>query len=293
MNIIKKGVRYTAINIKKRLYKGHAPDFIIAGAQKSGTSSLYHYLSLHPNLLASTPKEVRYFDRDDNFQKGKEWYHRSFINLNSYKKNYLCFEATPEYLYRSFAAKRMYQEYPDLKIIIILREPVKRAYSAWNMNRDFKEGNIPRVLLLKNGYIHDRQHNLFKELYAGDHFPSFEEAIDSELLKIENNSELEEPAFLRRGIYLPQIKRYHDLFGHENVLILGFKDLLQNKEKTLNKVLKFLGLEESDWSFLKDEIKNARNYTEKMSAEMEEKLISFYKPHNKELFNYLGTNINW
>src|SRR5690606_31670006 len=121
--------------------------------------------------------------------------------------------------YRSFAAERMYNEYPELKIIMMLRDPVKRAYSSWNMYRDFpfKFQKLPGKLASKNGYVHDRQNNLVKELYNGERFPTFEEAVASEMLKIDTNSILEEPSFLRRGVYLPQIKRYHDLFGKDKV----------------------------------------------------------------------------
>ena len=276
------------IYIKKRTLKKHPPDFIIVGAQKSGTSSLHYYLSQHPNLLASTPKEVRYFDRDDNFKKGKNWYHRSFINLHGDKKDYLCFEATPEYLYRSCAAQRMYQQYPNLKIIMILRHPVKRAYSAWNMYKHFVE-----VKRIPKAYVHKKENNLVTEFYKAKKFPSFEEAIASEIIKIENNSNLEEPGLLRRGIYLPQIKRYHDLFGKDKVLILGTNDLKQNRKDGLNKVLKFLNLNESDWNFIHDEKKNIGNYSEKMSKETENSLCAFYEPYNVALFKYLGTTINW
>jgi hypothetical protein len=74
-------------NVKKKIKSliyhtlpGHKPDFIIVGAQKAGTSSLHYYLSQHPKLVASRPKEVHFFDRDENFNKGRGWYHQAFKN---------------------------------------------------------------------------------------------------------------------------------------------------------------------------------------------------------------------
>jgi hypothetical protein len=285
---IKSAIRKSTIYIKKRTFKKHPPHFIIAGAQKSGTSSLYYYLAQHPNLLASTPKEVRYFDRDDNFRKGKKWYHRSFININRDKKDFLCFEATPEYLYRSSAAQRIHQEYPNLKIIIILRNPVKRAYSAWNMYKHFLE-----VKRIPQAYAYKKENNLVTEFFKAKEFPSFENAVDAEMIKIETKSQLEEPGLLRRGTYLPQIKRYHDLFGKDKVLVLGVGDLKQNRKEVLNRILKFLNLEESDWDFLQDEKINIGKYFDKMSKETEERLNKFYEPHNTALFEYLGIKLNW
>lgn len=292
MNFVERCIKSIATKsityIKKRILKKHPPDFIIAGAQKSGTSSLHYYLSQHPNLLASTPKEVRYFDRDDNFRKGKQWYHRSFVNLHADKKNYLCFEATPEYLYRSYVPQRIHQEYPHLKIIIIVRDPIKRAYSAWNMYKHFfKVKRIPQAYVLK------KENNLVTEFFKTKEFPSFEEAVTSEMIKIENNSNLEEPGLLRRGIYLPQIKRYHDFFGNDQVLIFGTGDLKQNKKETLNKVLNFLNLQECDWNFLPNEKRNIGDYSEQISKETNDKLCVFYEPYNAALFEYMGTKINW
>lgn len=292
MNLCKRTVRF----IKRRMSKGRQPDFIIVGAQKSGTTSLHYYLSHHPKLLASTPKEVRYFDRDDNYKKGKKWYHKAFVNLSNRQGSLLCFEATPEYIYRSYAAQRMYETYPDLKIIMILRDPVKRAFSAWNMYRDFPikfQDKLPGNLSSKNGYIYDRQNNLVEELYRTDRFPTFEEVVDSEMVKINSQSELEEPSIIRRGIYLPQVLRFHELFGKDNVLILGFKDLVSDKEGVLNSILRFLDLEECQWNFVDDEKKNVRSYPEKMSDELEDRLSKFYAPHNQELFKYLGYKVNW
>lgn len=291
-----KKIKKTGKNILDAIFPGNEPDFIIVGAQKAGTSSLHHYLKQHPEIIGSRPKEVRYFDRDDNYRKGKKWYEKAFKDYKNPFRNGLYFEATPEYLYRSFSAERMHAYKPDLKIIIIMREPVKRAYSSWNMYRDFPikfKGKLPGMLEAEEGYIHDRENNLVKELYTAETFPTFEETTTAEIQKIKTNSTLEEPSFLRRGIYLPQIKRYHDLFGKEQVLVLGFKDLIKNKVETLNKIMLFLGLEKHNWGFLDDEKKNVRTYPKKISSEMEEKLMDFYKPYNEALFDYLETKINW
>jgi len=113
------------------LFSGHKPDFLIVGAQKSGTTSLFSYLEERRGFVGSKPKEVHYFDREDNFLKGEGWYHSHFIKRSGQKG--LIFEASPEYLSRSKVPPRLKAYNPDLKIIILLREPISRAYSAWNM----------------------------------------------------------------------------------------------------------------------------------------------------------------
>src|SRR5690606_27544579 len=107
------------------------------------------------------------------------------------------------------------------------------------------------------------------------------------------NSILEEPSFLRRGVYLPQIKRYHDLFGKDKVLIIGFKDLKDDKKIVLNRVLEFLNVEHSEWDFISDEKKNVRSYPTSMTHEMETKFKAFYVHYNTRLVEYVGYKIKW
>jgi len=273
---------------------GNLPKFMIIGAQKAGTTSLHYYLSQHASLIGSRPKEVNFFSHDNNFEKGINWYRQAFVNIKSPLKKLTSFEATPEYLYRKNVAERLYQFNPDLKVVILLRDPVKRAFSAWNMYKYFgeREKGIPRQFY--TNYCKDRDNNIYKELYGGANFPTFEEAIDSELEKLHSESELEEPSFLRRGIYLPQIEKYINLFGRDNVLILGFKDIVaKDKSEVLNEICNFVGLPLKDWSQVRDDKTNSRRYQEPISEKMIEKLQSFYQPHNEALFEFLGKKINW
>jgi hypothetical protein len=115
---------------------GNLPDFIIIGAQRCGTTSLYNYLTQHPLILSALRKEVHYFD--NNFHKGVSWYQAFFplISLrNGYAKilsidnSHLTGEATPYYLFHPLTPKRIAGLLPQVKLIVILRNPVDRAYS--------------------------------------------------------------------------------------------------------------------------------------------------------------------
>lgn len=278
----------------KGFLPGQSPNFIIVGAQKSGTTSLHYYLDQHPDITGSQPKEVRYFDRDENYyHRDQNWYEKAFIDIKRPFKGGHFFEATPEYLYRKSVPERIYNYDPNMKIIILLREPVARAYSSWNMYKSFpsRPSGLPKVFY--SGYYEDKDNNIMKELYSSNTFPSFELCVESEMKKIKLNSELEEPSFLRRGIYLPQIKRYHKYFGRGQVLILGFKDLIQYQEKTLNEILDFLGIQKNDWSFLNNKKRNSRSYGEKINKQTETYLKDFYAPYNEHLYQYLEKKINW
>jgi hypothetical protein len=272
---------------------GHLPDFLIVGAQKAATTSLHFYLNQHPQLIGSRPKEVRFFDRDENYEKGLDWYKHNFPNTKSLFGKFKYFEATPEYMYRSFVPQRIYEFNKDTKIIVALRDPVQRAYSAWLTYRQFgRRKRLPEVMY--TGYKKGTENNIYKEFYQVSSFPSFEQVVEDDVVKYQTNNLNEEPAIVRRGIYYPQVKAYFDLFGRGNVHIIGFKDLIGNNQViTLNSILNFNGLPDSDWKFLKSEPRNKSMNKEVIPFGMEEKLLLFYAEHNEKLFDLLGFKPNW
>jgi len=99
------------------------PNYLIIGAQKTGTSSLFNYLSMHPQVINSNKKEVHYFDK--NFERPLNWY-KQFFPFKFIANNYTIGEATPDYLYHPFVAQRIYNTIPGVKLIIILRNIIIR-----------------------------------------------------------------------------------------------------------------------------------------------------------------------
>jgi hypothetical protein len=269
------------------------PDFLIVGTQKAATTSLHYYLGQHPDLIGSRPKEVCFFDRDENFSKGLEWYKKNFPNTkNLLSDRFKYFDSTPEYMYRSYVPGRIHSINPSTKVIMLLRDPVSRAFSAWNMYKAFvNRKSIPEVI--RRPYLEDQPNNLYIEYFL-DKFPSFEKAVELDLERYFTNSPIEEPSIVRRGIYADQIKRYIDLFGTQNVMTLGFRDITgENKVEHLNSILQFLGLPNSDWNFLKDESRNVGTGKDRMSSEIQKVLTDFYAPHNERLFELIGYKPNW
>lgn len=293
MGFVKKEIKKIGKHILGSTCPTVAPRFIIAGAQKSGTTALHYYLNQHPRLLGSRPKEVSFFSNEQAYVRGIDWYHRCFINTKRPFSEVVSFEATPEYLYYDFVAQRIYNYNPDMKIVCLLRDPVDRCYSAWNMYSYFKyrDQGVPKLLL---GHGSDKNLNALSDLYKTKEFPKFREVIDEDIERWRSGDNLQEPSFVRRGIYIEQVKRYIELFGFDNVLIIGFKELTGgDKVNTLNRVLDFIGMKECDWSFLKDEKRNSRHYTSPMSQDEREKLIDFYEPFNQELYHLLDKKLDW
>lgn len=118
------------------------PNFIIIGAMKCGTSSLYHYLQLHPELGMSEIKEVDYFVAENNFNKGVEWYESQF--KGDFKKYG---EASPNYSkahYFEGVPERMHDLLPDVKLIYLVRDPIERIVSHYMHN--YSEGREHRSI---------------------------------------------------------------------------------------------------------------------------------------------------
>src|SRR5690606_33886153 len=135
---------YRILTWKKRAL----PDFIIVGAQKAGTTSLFHYLSEHPQIISPYKKEVHYFDGGlnpeiDTFKKGEKWYRSNFPRKPK-SKSIKTFEASPLYLFNPLAPQRIKDLLPNVKLIILLRDPVERAISQYHHeNKKTKWDNMP------------------------------------------------------------------------------------------------------------------------------------------------------
>ncbi len=277
-------------SLKRKVLGGNKPDFLIIGAQKSGTTSLFSYLDERPAFIGSDPKEVHYFDREDNFVEGNKWYENHFFR--GIRRNGLFFEASPTYLCREKVPERLKNYRPDLKIILILREPISRAYSAWNMYREWSEnGVIPSGI--KNDQYGRKESPLF-QLFFKNGCPSFKDYIEIEMELIKKGDTEEEPSLLRRGLYMQQIQRYVELFSWNNILVLGFNELKNDSETVIRKCHEFLDVPyQAPEINVQKEIKNKRAYSSKINLSDFDILQEFYEQPNKDLVEYLGFQPDW
>jgi hypothetical protein len=252
------------------------PSYLIVGAQKAGTSALSNFLGQHPDILPSKPKEVHYFDI--NYARSKGWYLTHFPLKAQLGSHRITGEASPYYMFHPHAMERIKTVLPDVKIIIMLRNPVSRAISQY-----------------------------FKSLKSGVETLPMEEAMRTEevRLKDEYDAMIADPSYQSRhyqslsykarGIYYPQVKRCLDLFGREQVLVLKSEDMLSDKARSvLREVFSFLEVDE-DFVIPDMEPKNVgkSRYTSDVPAEVTEYLSEFFKPHNKQLYEYLDRDFGW
>jgi hypothetical protein len=268
------------------------PSFIIAGAQKCGTTALWYYLSLHPEIVPAKRKEIHFFCYEKNFKtRGFAWYHTMFP-LPFRLRGRLTFEASPNYLVFPEAMRRIKAYNPHMKIILILRNPTERAFSAWNHFRKYNYDQLQRLVHIE-GYDDDSVDGLLG-IYRGDSCISFEKAIESEIAALEQNGILSvEPGFLRKGLYAEQIENCLKLFSREQVLILEANDFSLNTGKTLDRVIEFLDLTPFEWpAAIKNRIHEGQ-YTSSMSTTTREILDGFFREPNKQLTRLLNRTLPW
>ncbi len=230
-------------------------NFVVAGTQKGGTSALDKYLRENQNILMATKKEVHFFDTESNFDKTINYskYHSNFKNIS---KNTILGEVTPIYMYWYDAPRRIWNYNPQMKFIIILRNPIERAYSQWNMQRDRKVDDL-----------------------------SFTEAIRTEEQRCKDALPLQHRLFsyIDRGFYTEQLKRIWHFFPKEQTLILKSQNLKYKPNKTLSRISKFLDVQ--DFQKLKHKDVHSRSYVSKITAEEYDHLknIFFYEIKKLEL----------
>jgi len=253
------------------------PDFFILGTQKAGTSSLYEYLTQTPWICSARWKEVQFFNH--YYDRGLNWYKGSFPTLiyKRWKKIrkgfFLTGEASADYLFHPRPLKRILQIVPKAKFIVILRNPVDGAYSHYHMIVRFGRENL-----------------------------SFEDAIKEENNRIgaerkkltENKNyyswNFQAYSYLARGIYVDQLKTWMNFFPRSQFLILNFDEFTSNPSRVLNKTLQFLELPNYELEEFKKF--NAGKYSD-MKKETRKLLNEYFKPHNEELYKFLGTNFDW
>ena len=188
-------------------------NFVIGGTQKGGTSALDSFLRQHPEIcLPETKKELHYFDREKNFEKRPNYkqYHAYF---RPKPPNRVIGEATPSYMYWTTTPYRIWRYNPEMKWILVLRNPVERAFSAWNM-----------------------------ETKRGTEHLSFKEAVEQEAVRCRKALPLQHRVFsyVDRGFYAHQVRHLFNIFGEDNLLILLTEDLRTDHQNTLRKIFEFL-----------------------------------------------------
>jgi len=186
-------------------------DFIGIGTSKAGTTWVSEMLDAHPEICMSEPKEVNFFNEQDNYytnihnpnyDKDFSWYKKHFLH---WRTGQIIGEFTPKYLPDMKAPLRIKNAFPDVKLIVCLRNPVERAFSQYNFIKYFKKKEIR----------------------------SFEEVIRKE------------PQYIEKGLYCKHLNRYFQYFNKHQFHIIWFEDIKNHPDEVLKSLFRFLGTDET------------------------------------------------
>lgn len=265
-----------------------SPDFIILGAQKAGTTALHEYLSKHPNLSATKEKEIHYFDCKNRYESGKNFY---FSHFDFENDNKLTFDSSSGYLENINSAERIYKHNPNVKLIILLRNPVERAYSAWNMYKNHYLRNREWFFQEWNCFC-NCENDIHLVRRRDEHLFDFHRYILDETA-FDRTNKLLEASVLHHGFYFQQIQKYLNFFNISQILILENNDMRNNLINTLKKIELFLDIPSFDWSCLNLKPIFEGRYYKPMEETTKKFLYEYYKPHNSQLFQSLGKIYDW
>ena len=253
------------------------PGLVVVGAQKCGTTSMYHYLSQHPKLSPSSKKEVHYFDngvvgKSGTYERGEKWYRRHF-HLQA-RQGVVSFEISPEYLLNPMAAGCIAKDLPGVKIVAVLRDPVDRAISQYKM--EFRRKN--ETLTCTDAMLAEE-----------------ERLVDSFENQIFNTPNFIWHTYKLRGRYFEQLKRYAELFDEKDLLVLEFGEI--NKPETYDRITDLVGLDRHAFDvgrvYHKAESKPSAPKNADPCADARAYLTSYFRPHNEQLFEWLGREFDW
>jgi hypothetical protein len=255
------------------------PEFLIVGAQRSGTTSLYRYLTRHPSVAPVLfAKGVHYFD--SNYARGVDWY-RSHFPTSAYR-SYLrrrtgiepvTGEGSPYYLFHPLAPSRIAETIPTVRAIVMLRDPVERAYSQYKHERarGFEHLSFEEALRAE------------EERLAGE-----EERLRADPLA--QSFEYQHHSYQARGRYLPQLRRLRESIPEHRTLVLVSEEFFDDPDAGYRAATRFLGLPERSLGGY--ERANSRP-SDPMPPATRAMLVERFASSNRELSRYLGRELPW
>jgi Sulfotransferase domain len=259
------------------------PDFVVIGAKRGGTTSFYNYLLSHPGIAPLFPgrqriKGVHFFD--SGYARGERWYRSHFpLAIGSrhlarpWMSHPLAGEASPYYLFHPLAAERLARQVPDVRLLVVLRDPVERAYSHYK-----------------------------ERVRHGGETLAFEAAIEAEPARLRGEAERiaaepgylsyehENHSYLAQGRYLDMLPRWFGLFGRDQFFITASEDFYADPERVTGQAWAFLGLPPARLTSRK-----RFNYhpAPDLAAATRRRLADGFTEHNLGLEKVLGRELPW
>ncbi len=269
------GVGNASVRLRRRARLATAgarrlPDFLVIGAQRAGSTSLFAQLCAHPAVVPPSHKEIHYFDLQSF--RSLRWYRSHFPPAAS-ARGRITGEASPYYLFHPAAPARVAAALPDVRLIALLRDPVARAYSHYQLS------------------VRDGHEQLgFEEALRGE-----DDRLAGEEARLLTDRAYRSHAhrhqsYASRGLYAGQLRRWHERVSAERLLVVSSEELFADPRRTAATVLEFLGLDPAEVPELP--VRNQRPY-EPMSDAARSLLEARFEAPNRQLYEMLGRDLGW
>lgn len=247
------------------------PSLIILGAQKAGTTALYAMLCKHPHARPPKQKELHHFAWEWPYTQGLGHYLAAFPKVPCWDRSGFTFEASPSYLfYAQKVAPRIKSALPNVTCLAILRDPVKRAFSAWNMNH----GDLR-----------------YEPGQAEAYDPrTFQQAVEDELA---GRTEKMQHRYLERGKYAQQIAAFQKHFPAKQLLVKSYLDLKRDPDLFVNQLCAELAISPMPAGVQLNTVRaNTREYRSKLDPQLAAELYQYFEPDLIKLKTVLDKDVD-
>jgi Sulfotransferase domain len=255
------------------------PDFVVIGAAKAGTTSVYAWLCEHPFVMRPRRKEIDYFSF--YHYRGTDWYRHHFPLASARSafaaeqgRAFITGEASPNYMLYEEAPRRIAKLIPGVKLIVVLRNPADRAYSQYQMRR--RDGREPIESFANALEVEEPS------------FVTTGNGVGGRVL--DGRREKDWRTYLSRGRYAEQLERWFECFALEQFCILELGELAADPLTVLGHLYEFLELPPRDSDHLEARF---RAKYEPMPGEVRARLLEYFRPHNQRLYELLGRRFAW
>jgi len=255
------------------------PDYLIVGTKRGGSTSLHEYLGHHPAIVApNVIKGSHYFDVQ--FGRGWAWYRSHFPTVfrrawmqSRHHLRMVVGEASPYYVFHPRALDRIAAALPSVKLILLARDPVQRAYShhQYEVARGFESEPIERALDLEPERLAGEEQRMLDD-------PAYE------------SFHHRHHSYLARGLYIEQVARLWALFPRDQVLVIASEQLFAEPRQALRRVTDFLGLQPFEVTSYEH---HKSNRYETMTTAVRRRLAEFFAEPNHRLYDALGVDFGW
>lgn len=259
------------------------PDFLVIGTKRGGTTSLFNALRRHPDVAPMFPrvediKSPHYFE--DEWERGETWYRsffptRGHLDRSARRTGFrpVTGESSSYYLFHPLASTRAAHTVPDAKVIVVLRDPVARAYSHY-----------------------------WERVRRGVEPLSFADAIEAEPRRLDGERErlildpsyvssaYDSYSYLARGRYAEQLRPWMEWYPKSQLLVMGSEDLYREPETALTAVQEFLELRVRDLAYPH---RQTGDQPKPIDPPLREELRDYFQPHNKELYDLVDRDFEW